>query len=40
LTRLYVRLVLAPGVRHDVVAEVPSTMLLQVYLEDAANKQQ
>ena len=28
-------LVLAPGVRHDVVAEVQSTMLLQVYLDDA-----
>jgi quercetin dioxygenase-like cupin family protein len=28
-------LVLAPGVRHDVLAEEPSTMLLQVYLEDA-----
>ena len=29
-------LVLAPGERHDVVAEAQSTMLLQVYLEDAA----
>ena len=29
-------LVLAPGVRHDVLAEEASTMLLQVYLEDAA----
>jgi quercetin dioxygenase-like cupin family protein len=28
-------LVLAPGERHDVVAEEASTMLLQVYLEDA-----
>jgi quercetin dioxygenase-like cupin family protein len=27
-------LVLAPGVRHDVHAEQPSTMLLQVYLDD------
>lgn len=32
-------LVLAPGVRHDVLAEAPSTMLLQVYLEDAATTQ-
>src|SRR4051812_3612364 len=29
-------LVLAPGVRHDVSAPEPSTMLLQVYLDDAA----
>ena len=28
-------LVLAPGVRHDVYAMEPSTMLLQVYLDDA-----
>jgi quercetin dioxygenase-like cupin family protein len=33
-------LVLAPGVRHDVLAEAQSNMLLQVYLEDAADKQQ
>src|SRR5687767_11829796 len=31
-------LVLAPGVRHDVLAEAQSTMLLQVYLEDAGGK--
>jgi quercetin dioxygenase-like cupin family protein len=29
-------LVLAPGVRHDVAAPEASTMLLQVYLDDAA----
>src|SRR3954466_16067883 len=28
-------LVLAPGERHDVLAEAQSTMLLQVYLDDA-----
>ena len=28
-------LVLAPGVRHDVYAVEPSTMLLKVYLDDA-----
>jgi quercetin dioxygenase-like cupin family protein len=33
-------LVLAPGVRHDVLAEAPSTMLLQVYLDDAAGAKQ
>ena len=30
-------LVLAPGVRHDVYAEQPSTMLLQVCLEDGGD---
>ena len=29
-------LVLAPGVRHDVLADQPSIMLLQVYLEDSS----